>query len=96
MCDHVTPLDPLATPEEKSAYEALQVAICYEKCPPAQPFCPLKKGKDQSYEDYLSACTALKAKGAAEFAKRPQPAAAAAAASAQPEDEEEDEADEAF
>lgn len=59
QCDYVTPLDPLSSNEEKVAYEALQVAICYEKCPPSKPFCPLKKGKDQSYEDYLSTCTAL-------------------------------------
>lgn len=72
QCDLVTPLDPLSSNEEKAAYEALQVAICYEKCPPEKPFCPLKKGKDQSYEDYITACTELKAKAAAEFAKRPQ------------------------
>lgn len=69
------PLDPLSTREEKDAYEALQVAICYAKCPPKDPFCPLKKGKEQSYEDYLAACTALQVKGAEEFAKLPQPKA---------------------
>jgi len=95
MCDNVKPLDPLSTSEEKAAYEALQVAICYEKCPPAAPFCPLKKGKDQTYEDYLSACNALKAKAATEFAKRPVPeapaAAVAAAASTEPEEDNENE-----
>ena len=56
MCDKVTPLNPLSSPEEKAAYEALQVAICYTKCPPKKPFCPLKKGKDQTYDDYVAKC----------------------------------------
>jgi len=89
-CDQVTPLDPLSSNEEKAAYEALQVAICYAKCPPAKPFCPLKKGKDQSYEDYAAACTALKAQAEAEFAKQPQAAAEA------PAEAVDDDSDEAF
>jgi len=65
------------------------VAVCYEKCPPPAPFCPLKKGKDQSYEDYLSACTALKAKAAEEFAKRPTEATEAPVAEEEDGDDEE-------
>lgn len=87
-CDVVTPLDPLSSNEEKAAYEALAVAKCYAKCPPAKPFCPLKKGKDQSYEDYAQACAALKAQGEAEQAKAPS--------AAEPAAEAVDDTDEAF
>lgn len=92
MCDSVTPLDPLSSREEKDAYEALQVAICYTKCPPKTPFCPLKKGKKQSYEDYVAKCTELSAKAQVEFAKLPKPAPKATAAAA----EDDGEGDDAF
>jgi len=85
-CDIVQPQNPLASNADKEAYEALNVAICYAKCPPAQPFCPLKKTKEESYDEYLAKCNELAAKGKAAFDALPKEAAAAVDAS---EDEDE-------
>lgn len=76
-------MNPLATRAQKEEYEALQVAICFTKCPPAKPFCPLKKAKDQSYDDYLAKCNDLAAKAKEAFDALPK------AASAENEEDEE-------
>lgn len=68
MCDAVAPLNPLASRDAKDAYEAMAVALCYEKCPAEKPFCPLRKASSQSYEDYATACRDLQAKAASVYA----------------------------
>lgn len=85
-CDSPQPLNPLASKADKEAYEALQVAICYAKCPPAQPFCPLKKTAEETYDEYLAKCNELATKGRAAFDALPK--APAAVAESEDEDDE--------
>jgi len=73
-CSAVIPLNPLASREAKEDYEALQVAICYTKCPPAKPFCPLKKNVKESYDEYLARCNELSTKAKAAFDALPKEA----------------------
>ena len=77
-CDSVKPLNPLASRADKEQYEALQVAICYTKCPPAKPFCPLKKTKEESFDEYLGKCNELATKAKAAFEALPKDAASSA------------------
>lgn len=86
-CDAVTPLNPLASRADKEAYEALNVAICYTKCPVANPFCPLKKTKEDTYDEYLAKCNELASKAKAAYDALPKPEAPSAVDDSEGDDE---------
>jgi hypothetical protein len=87
VCDAVTPLNPLASREDKEAYEALNVAICYTKCPIANPFCPLKKTKTETYDEYLAKCNELATRAKAAFDALPKEEAPSAVDASEEKDE---------